>query len=807
MVKYTHLKERKKKNMDKIRIIFYVLLVTAAFSASADITTVYLKDSANYNAGGFAGGTWTDADGNIVAITDQTQFDFVVRNGKYFSPKSSEVITAHKITLGVVGGTKGLVKYRVSATFNCAEGVVLANGRIYNDVSGVKEIAGKVTVTSPSSAPFLLDANTSISAAAGFSFPGAFYGAATAGVRINNPSAYDYGVTIADASQYYGGIEVTSTNGSGVASGTARLVMTTLSAGSASFAECCAFELTSSAQAVVTNLTMLGGSTLKFTLPASPNATPFLTVASSLACDGDVTLKFDTSAFSLPVSAPVTYPFLKVPAASADVAASLRLDTTAYTTSRPIISQESDPVTGDVTFSVSFYPRVTSLSSDGTSTAMSLDADAPSSMTNAAAWSDTREVHSGAHYTFNIKNANIRTPWYPEGSFEFLGASLTLGAGNSTLILACRDFTCPLLYAGNYDSLKLYVAEASDATFHGDIYVAKALNVRIYNDHRFTLDGELHGSGDLLLLSGTAASSYSGHHRGDFFLTQKSESFTGKVTLSSDSGSGRRLWSSVEPYAHIWYSAPKCFGGPLPEFAYDALKIEKMARLITTNNVVFSDTTRGLYLTNIAQLETPETDDSLTLLQPVTVNGSVYKQGAGTLAMGGELKFLDAEGALTGTPPDDASKRTLYVQGGMLKPLAADALNGLNIVFSNSVNVAGVNVTDVALGIDLDTEDADLRAYGLRNTKSLSPLSLSLAGGVTKVPVKLLSDATGGTLSGAVMTVKSEVADLTFAKLDIRKPDAFATVHMSRTVVVDAEAGTSTLVVSFKNTGFRLLIR
>ena len=70
MVKYTHLKERKKKNMDKIRIIFYVLLVTAAFSASADITTVYLKDSANYNAGGFAGGTWTDADGNIVAITD-----------------------------------------------------------------------------------------------------------------------------------------------------------------------------------------------------------------------------------------------------------------------------------------------------------------------------------------------------------------------------------------------------------------------------------------------------------------------------------------------------------------------------------------------------------------------------------------------------------------------------------------------------------------------------------------------------------------------------------------------------------------
>ena len=793
--------------MSKICLVC-AAMSAVALSASADITTVYLNDSANYNTGGFAGGTWTDADGNTVDITDQTQFDFVVRNGKYFSPKSSEVITAHKITLGVVGGTKGLVKYRVSATFNCAEGVVLANGRIYNDVSGVKEIAGKVTVTSPSSAPFLLDANTSISAAAGFSFPGAFYGAATAGVRINNPSAYDYGVTIADASQYYGGIEVTSTNGSGVASGTARLVMTTLSAGSASFAECCAFELTSSAQAVVTNLTMLGGSTLEFTLPASPNATPFLTVASSLACDGDVTLKFDTSAFSLPVSAPVTYPFLKVPAASADVAASLRLDTTAYTTSRPIIDQESDPITGDVTFSVSFYPKVTSLLNDGTSTSMSLDADAPSSMTNAAAWSDAREVHSGAHYTFNIKNANIRTPWYPEGSFEFLGASLTLGAGNSTLILACRDFTCPLLYAGNYDSLKLYAAEASDVTFHGDIYVARALNVRIYKDHCFALDGELHGSGNLSLLSGTSASSYGGHHRGDFFLQRKSEGFTGKVTLSSDSGTNRRQWSSVEPYAHVWYSDPKCFGGPLSEFAYDALTITKMARLITTNNAVFSDLTRGWLFADIAQLETPEADDSLTLLQPVTVNGSVYKQGAGTLAMGGELKFLDSESALTETPPDDAARRMLCIQGGTLKPLAADALNGLDIVFSNSVNVAGVNVTDVALELDLDTEDATLRTYGLRNTKSPSPLALSLAGGATRVPVVLKTSAEkpGNGAPIGIMTVTNTVADATFAKLGLVKPDGVS-VGMKKRVTYDAEAGTATLSVVFGDSGLMMVIR
>lgn len=191
-----------------------------------------------------------------------------------------------------------------------------------------------------------------------------------------------------------------------------------------------------------------------------------------------------------------------------------------------------------------------------------------------------------------------------------------------------------------------------------------------------------------------------------------------------------------------------------------------MPRLITTNKVEFTDRTRGLFLSGIAQLETPAAGDSLTLLQPVTVNGCVYKQGAGTLAMGGELKFLDAEGALADLPPDDAINRTLYVQGGVLKPLSADAFNGLDLVFSNSVT--GV---DVAIELDMDTDDASLKTYGLRNDRTSSPLALSLAGGMTKVPVRLVSGAIGAkeALSMGVMTVKSEIADDVFAKLDIKK--------------------------------------
>jgi len=146
--------------MAKIQIIVCVLLVTAAFSARADITTVYLKETANYSTG-FDGAKWVDQDGNTVVIDNQANYDFVVKSRMYVSPKNNsgagETITANSITFGEIGGNStGAMKYRYQATFNCADGLYLANGYIYNDVAGANTIGGKVTVTAPSSAPFRL---------------------------------------------------------------------------------------------------------------------------------------------------------------------------------------------------------------------------------------------------------------------------------------------------------------------------------------------------------------------------------------------------------------------------------------------------------------------------------------------------------------------------------------------------------------------------------------------------------------------------------------------------------------------------
>ena len=805
-----------------LAVFFVASGMSPVLAEDSSIQTVYLSANSSYGEGkGFAGAVWTYADGTLVgedgkiALESQPNYDFVISNKRYVDPRTGETIKAHKIIIGD-GGSYGTLRCRLQPIYECTEGIVLANGMIRTTTTNHRTIQGKITVTAPSSSPFLFD--TTGSSAGGITFSGVFCGAEGTGFRFNSGVSNCY-YEFADASQYCGDIEVTSTNGSGMAAGDARLVMTTLSARNVSFAQNCTFELTSSARASVANLTMHNGSTLKFKLPVTPNTESFLTVGEEIICDGEVLLSLDVSAISFPVSSAVTYPIVKIPAGSAE-SVELRLDSDGAPYKWPVLSRVVDDETGDVVLFVSFYPQIktaTGAVGDGSSTEMSLDADASSSMTNSATWADGNAVHSGAHYNFNIQHKNIRTPWHPEGSYEFPGESLTLGAKNTTFILACRDVWCPVLYAADYVNLKLYCAETSDVTFHGDIYttyqdsenIEENFRIRIYNNHCFTLDGELKRSGNVLFLAGTSASSFKGSQRGDFLLARKSEGFTGKITLTSDAAAGDRKWSEKEPYAHVWYSDPACFGGALDAFAYDALRIEKMARLITTNNVVFSDLTRGLFLSGIAQLETPEATDSLTLLQPVTVNGRVYKQGAGTLAMGGELKFIDAENARTDTPQNDAAKRTLYVQGGALKPLAADALNGLDVVFSNSVNVAGVNVADVALELDLDTEDAELKAYGLRNTKSSSPLTLSLAGGATKVPVRLISARTSAdeAFSVGVMTVKAEIADETFAKLDIRKPEGLASIHMSRKVETDAAAGTSTLVVTFKHTGFGVVVR
>ena len=101
--------------------VLAILCGAVALIAVADTyPTVYLKENSSYSTG-FAGAAWTDANGTAVTIDDPpgyAGYDFVIRNNRYIDPADGETITAHKLTVGEVGGTLGNLRCRLQATYN-----------------------------------------------------------------------------------------------------------------------------------------------------------------------------------------------------------------------------------------------------------------------------------------------------------------------------------------------------------------------------------------------------------------------------------------------------------------------------------------------------------------------------------------------------------------------------------------------------------------------------------------------------------------------------------------------------------------
>jgi hypothetical protein len=92
---------------------------------------------------------------------------------------------------------------------------------------------------------------------------------------------------------------------------------------------------------------------------------------------------------------------------------------------------------------------------------------------------------------------------------------------------------------------------------------------------------------------------------------------------------------------------------------------------------------------------------------------------------------------------------TTDVDGGDVKIVSANAVNGLDVVF---INGAG------RLVIDLSVEDDDFAAYGIRNVKTDTPFAVE--GDLDSITVLLDADAEPATaFERGVVTIKSDVYD------------------------------------------------
>ena len=218
--------------------------------------------------------------------------------------------------------------------------------------------------------------------------------------------------------------------------------------------------------------------------------------------------------------------------------------------------------------------------------------------------------------------------------------------------------------------------------------------------------------------------------------------------------------------------------------------------------MILDEPTRGIFVSWIGRMLVAE-EKELAIKQQLTVNGRLYKEGAGMLALGGDLRFLDASGAVTEAIPSDATNRTFYVTGGKVKPLTAYALDGLDVVFSNKTSKL-----DVGFALDLHTTDEELRTKGICNVKSPSPLAFLDDNPSKKIPVyvECADETPANEYSFGVMTVTPDctaVLDL----LEVIRPSVLSSYKVKLNRVPDVNAGTVTLVAKLKKYGFAISIR
>ena len=765
---------------------FSCLLLAATFClcARADGYVTLTKNSSTSK--GFAGADWSET------VADPSTRDYLVNNNRIFYTTSGEIVNAHSVTLGEVGGTAGNFFAYYSATFN-NDGIIFANGEVYPRASQ-DTFSGKATFISPASAPYRFHGTGY--RPVGFTFAGDAHSAATAGILAYSQGTNGFHITFSgDTSDYLGSVVVTSQydNAGAAFGGELRL------SGSASY--------------FGGSIVMRDGTTFKPQIATSVGSLTFdegsslsliagdpLTVRTALTVSGGPVPIALSGAPSTEVAEVTRYALVTMPAGSACTEADFSLPN--YGSNFRIAPHLYMETSGETkTLYAAYYPTVTlTVKNNGSGIG---DTTTESAITNGTYWSDSEPVHGFAHYLVSriSGTTGIMTPYAPEETMVFPGRSLRFGEYTSFAIRT-GDYTISNLYFNcGSNGTAVYGLNGYDVTLRGKFSV-NANGIVSFGPRRngsIRMAGPISGQ-DSSLLNACGSAAGTSQCRGIVILEGDNSAYAGKMTVTLDYPGNLRF---ADQFMSLRVSDAASLGGPRPEFAYDALKIEHAGRFEAYGTFTMDEPTRGVFISGQGRFYV-KTNETLSVKEQLTVNGRAYKEGPGMLALGGALRFLDSEGELTETPPAEATNRTFYVTGGRIKPLSAHSLDGLDVVFSNKTSKL-----DVGIALDIEPTDAELLAKGLCNAKSENPFSVQSDNANEKIKIALeCADPVEGKIyEFAVMTLTNTVADTVFDRLAFTCPEGFSHYKLNLERISDAEAGTKTLRATFKKCGFMLSIR
>ena len=406
-----------------------------------------------------------------------------------------------------------------------------------------------------------------------------------------------------------------------------------------------------------------------------------------------------------------------------------------------------------------------------------------SSFTNAAYWSDSLLPHGNAHYY--TKGHYLRTMVDSTLDYGFPGLSFTQIGGRFTILT--KSFRVPEYIVRDATTVIWLGQEYNiEKTIKADRFTVKSgvLDLGAYNSQTFVIDGEIVGGGEIQLRGVSSTGALTGNYR----FTGLNTNFTGSISIQQREGATN--YSS--PYQTLYVNDGRNLGGAKDAFDAKALMLDTYGRLAVTNGTVTlsAGLNRGLY----AQHGRLHADAGCTLVVdwPVTMHGRLWKEGVGTLVLGGDVRFDSADGM----PETDMNRLT--VVAGAVKPAVHNALDGLLAKFYDGSSLV----------LAINPENADMMKYGILNAKTTTPFGLDT---LTRLPLSVDVSAhpviDEAEYSFGLLTVTNVVETVASVREMLPNVKPYAGIHQEIVERENAGEGTVTFVLKAKHIGTRLIFR
>ena len=405
-----------------------------------------------------------------------------------------------------------------------------------------------------------------------------------------------------------------------------------------------------------------------------------------------------------------------------------------------------------------------------------------SRLATASNWSDGELPHKGKDYFSRQGTSSNRTGTGSNiASYSFNGESLTVNGGIGAY--AQDIFVSELrLRADNqlmvaHGSGNSYLARRFRGLYDIDDSCTDSKPAKVTIDVRTTyadFQAELVGSGTFQFNTGVKSVADGGNGIYPFYLTGMSTNFLGRLEITE---------SGATSFMDMYVTNGAAFGGPLPAYSSDAVRINPNSGTVDATHAVsitaMADMTvdaanRGWHMVG----GTLGASNGVTFVfapPTLTLMTKLCKTGGGTLALG-----CDTIGAGT----------AFAVEEGYVKALSADCCTNLNLTVSAG---AGIKA-------DLAPTDATVAAKGLV-AKSVLPA----AEGGTILAAADMPEGDAPKFSAVICTVPSTQADLS-ATLKSVQIHGY-TGRIEKDAETYASEGLVTYTATWVKEGYTIIVR